>query len=285
MTSDRDLFGDFEVGLPVYEGRMVDQFDYRAKAYRSGRGRSATWDEVPFGDPEKDIIPQWRLPRERIPGKLGDSTSRYRIGWCDVTSPRNERSLVAALVPPNVICGNSVQTFSFTIDYEWAYMPWLAVANSFCLDYLVRKNVALHMNLTVMDSLPCPRLTIDLPGAARLGRLALRLTCTGPEMTGYWNAMAGYGWSEPVEDATTPPGYIDQDTRAAARAEIDAIVAHELFSLSSEDLANILDTFQVLRRREDKQKGEFGTKRHVLDQFEVLDKAGGLESYPSVLDS
>ena len=38
MGNDRELFGDLSEGLPVYEGRMVDQFDHRAKAYRSGRG-------------------------------------------------------------------------------------------------------------------------------------------------------------------------------------------------------------------------------------------------------
>ena len=62
MGNDRELFGDLSEGLPVYEGRMVDQFDHRAKAYRSGRGRSAVWEPLPFGDPRKAIVPQWRLP-------------------------------------------------------------------------------------------------------------------------------------------------------------------------------------------------------------------------------
>ena len=286
MGSDRGLFGDFEVGLSVYEGRMVDQFDHRAKAYRSGRGRSATWDELPFGDPEKAIIPQWRLPADRIPNKLGDRTERYRVGWCDVTGSRNERSLLAALIPPGVICGDKVPTLTFPDGFEWAYMPWLAVANSFCLDYLARKKLALKLSMTVLDSLPFPRLPIDHPVTDRLARLALRLTCTGPEMDGYWDSMAQCGWCEPVGEGTIPPGYVDQDLRAAARAEIDAIVAHELFDLSSEDLGSILDTFPVLRRREEKQHhGEFVTKRLVLQRYELLDNAGNLDSYPSVLDT
>jgi hypothetical protein len=285
MGNDRNLFGDFELGLPVYEGRMVDQFDYRAKAYRSGRGRSAKWDELPFGSSDKAIISQWRLPADRIPNKLGDRTNQYRIGWCDVTAPSNERSLVAALIPPNVICGHKVPTLTFPDVFEWAYMPWLAVANSFCVDYLARKKVALSMSMTVLDSLPFPRLPIDHPVADRLARLALRLTCTGPEMGGYWNSMAEHGWCTPVDDGTIPPGYVDQNVRAIVRAEIDAIVAHELFDLSSEELKSVLDTFPVLRRREEKQcNGEFVTKRLVLEQYQLLESAGGLESYPSVLD-
>jgi hypothetical protein len=184
-----------------------------------------------------------------------------------------------------VICGHKVPTLTFPDVFEWAYMPWLAVANSFCVDYLARKKVALSMSMTVLDSLPFPRLPIDHPVADRLARLALRLTCTGPEMGGYWNSMAEHGWCTPVDDGTIPPGYVDQNVRAIVRAEIDAIVAHELFDLSSEELKSVLDTFPVLRRREEKQcNGEFVTKRLVLEQYQLLESAGGLESYPSVLD-
>jgi hypothetical protein len=67
-------------------------------------------------------------------------------------------------------------------------------ANSFCLNYLARKKVSLKLSMTVLDSLPFPRLPINHPVVDRLGRLALRLTCTGPEMTGYWNSMTERGW-------------------------------------------------------------------------------------------
>jgi hypothetical protein len=270
MGSDRELFADLTEGLPVYEGRMVDQFDHRAKAYRSGRGRSAVWEPLPFGDQHKAIVPQWRLPPEKIPNKLGDRTTRYRVGWCDVTAPRNERSLVAALIPPQVICGDKVPTLVFPETFDWAYMPWLAVANSFCLDYLARKRVSLKMSMTVLDSLPFPRLPRDNAVAGRLGRLALQLTCTSPEMTAYWNAMAAYGWCDVIPEDKTPPGFVDPELRAAARAEIDAVVARELFDLSADELAAVLDTFPVLRRREEKTYGEFRTKRLVLEWYDKV---------------
>ena len=56
---------------------------------------------------------------------------------------------------------------------------WLAVANSFCIDYLSGKG-ALKMSITVLDSLPFPRLPLEHPVVNRLGCLALRLTCTSP---------------------------------------------------------------------------------------------------------
>jgi hypothetical protein len=285
MGNDRERFGDFDEGLPVYEGRMVDQFDYRAKAYRSGRGRAAVWEKLPFGDPGKVIGAQWHLPVEKIPGKVGDRTQRYRVGWCDVTSPNPARTLVAALIPPDTICGDKVPTLDFPASYEWAYLPWLAVANSFCVDYLARKRVSLKMSMNVLDSLPFPRLQIDDPVNVRLSRLALGLTCTGPEMTAYWNAASSRGWCEAVQGKTTPPGFIEPVSRARARAEIDAIVARELFDLSVDQLATVLDTFEGLERREQKACGEFETKRLVLEHYRALDAAGNVENFPSILPS
>ena len=45
------------------------------------------------------------------------------------------------------------------------------------------------------------------------------------------------------------------------------MVARRLFDLSAEELAAILDTFPVLRRREEKTYGEFRTKRLVLEWY------------------
>ena len=100
MGNDRSLFTDDPTGLPVYEGRMIDNFDHRAKTYQSGHGNSAVWIEREFGDPAKAIVPQWHVLRESIPGKLGDRCDRFRIGFGDVANPRNERSFTATLIPP-----------------------------------------------------------------------------------------------------------------------------------------------------------------------------------------
>jgi hypothetical protein len=116
MGTDRELFDEDPSGLPVYEGRMVAAFDYRAKGYLSGRGRKADWEDLPFGDPRKAIRPQWYIPTAKLPAKLGERPHNYRIGFCDVTSPTNERSLVSALIPPSIIAGDKVPTILFSVQ-------------------------------------------------------------------------------------------------------------------------------------------------------------------------
>jgi len=269
MGTDRDLFNDTEPGLPLYEGRMIGQYDHRAKAYRSGRGREAVWEELDFGSPKKAIVPQWRVPERNIPRKIGDRHRRYRVAFCDVAAARNERTLVAALVPPGVVCGHSAPTLRFGDDYDWAFVSWLAMANSLCVDFLSRKKVSLHMTLDVLKDLPIARLPLGDERLSRLAPLVLRLTCTGPEMTGYWNAMAKYGWVEPVPDGTIPAtALVHDEDRAQARAEIDAVVAKHVYAVTRAQLEFIITTFDTLRRNETRQYGEFRTQRLVLEWFE-----------------
>ena len=54
----------------------------------------------------------------------------YRLGFRDVAQPRDERSLIATLIPPNCVCGDKVPTIDFAPDLEWAYLPWLI--NTLC---------------------------------------------------------------------------------------------------------------------------------------------------------
>jgi len=278
MGNDRELFTEDPAGLPLYEGRMVDQYDHRAKGYRSGRGRASEWAQLDFGQPGKSIQPQWRILRERVPDKVVPRLARYRVGFCDVTSPTNERSLVAALIPPECITGDKVPTISFAVEDEWALTVWLAVANSFAMDYIARKKVALKMSYTVLDSLPFPRVGRTDPIAKTLVPLVLRLTCCGPEMTAFWNGRAAEGWCEPVAADGVPPGAEGPDERARLIAQIDAIVAREVYGLTADELACILDTFPIVRRKDEERYGEYRTKRVTLEYYAAVprdDLSGG----------
>ncbi len=278
MGNDRDLFTEDPAGLPLYEGRMVDQYDHRAKGYRSGRGRAAEWVLLEFGQPGKSIQPQWRVLRQRVPDKVVPRLAKYRVGFCDVTSPTNERSLVATLIPPGCVAGDKVPTVSFAAEDEWALTVWLAVANSFAMDYIARKKVALKMSYTVLDSLPFPRVGGTDPIAKTLVPLVIRLACCGPEMTAFWNARAGEGWCEPVSADGSPPGAEDPDERFHLRAQIDAIVARDVFGLTRDELACILDTFPIVRRKDEERYGEYLTKRVILEYYAAVprdDLSGG----------
>lgn len=277
MTKDSSSFTTDPTALPVYEGRMVTHFDHRAKTYVSGHGNSAVWRERSFADREKAILPQWRVLRENVPAKLGDRVNHYRLGFGDVANPRNERSFMAAIIPPGAICGNTVPTIDFGWGNEWMYLPWLAVANSFVVDALARKKLSSpHLKPYILDTLPFPRPTLEEPWARKVCSLALRLTCTSPEMTGFWNAMAGTGLCATVAEGTVPESaLLDEDARASARAEIDAVIAHDVYGLSREELSDVLESFPVLKKRDEKAYGDYRTKRLILDAYDEVGQPRG----------
>ncbi|MBI2764925.1 MAG: N-6 DNA methylase [Chloroflexi bacterium] len=264
MGNDRDLFSGDSGGLPVYEGRMVGQYDHRAKGYRGGRGRSADWEDFEFGHPRKRIQPQWYVAVGQVPDKARERVGRFRAAWCNVTSPTNERTLVASLIPNGTVCGHSLQTMTFSGKFEFGYVPWLAVANSYAMDYLVRKKTSINLTLTVMDSLPFPRYRSPELVSPRLAELVLRLTCAGPEMASYWNEMSVYGWVPTVPDGAEPLGFSDPEERLVARAELDAIVARDVFSLSREDMDLILESFSTAAKYERQRYGAFRSRDLIL---------------------
>lgn len=271
MGNDRSLFTDDPSGLPVYEGRMVDHYDHRAKGYRSGRGRSAVWEDLPFDSLSKSIQPQWYIERTRLPTKLGDRVDRFRACFCDVASPTNVRALVGTVVPPGVVCGHSVPTVLFTEEpADWRLIPWVAVANSTVMDYLARKKISLHMTITVVDSLPFPRLELGDPVLDQLAPRVLKLLAAADEMLPYWNGMSRFGWVEPCDEDRSL-SIQHPDDRQRVQAEVDALVARKLFDLTRGEYEHVLDNFATLKREDNRHFGEFRTKRLCLAAYDELE--------------
>ncbi|MFC3727162.1 N-6 DNA methylase [Neoaquamicrobium sediminum] len=276
MGTDRGLFSEGSDGFPVFEGRMIDAYDYRAKGYSAGRGRSADWPDFPFGTPGKSIQPQWRVLPAKVPDKLIGRIDEYRIGFCDVASPTNSRSLIAALVPPNTICGDKVPTITFGTEID-DLLLWLAIANSLAMDFVVRKKVSLKMSYTILDSLPFPRNAKTLPVAQELVKRVYQLCAVGDEMEELRQAAVQQQVvlsSVKVEE--------DPDRRAEIAAEIDVLVARDVYGLSKQEMLYILDptnvlgaesdieTFKALRNREIREFNEYRTQKLILSAWERL---------------
>jgi hypothetical protein len=67
-----------------------------------------------------------------------------------------------------------------------------------------------------------------------------------------------------------PPFKWDEERRAHLRAELDALYGH-LYGLTREELDYILDTFPIVRRKDEERWGEYRTKRLVLEYYERLE--------------
>jgi len=66
-----------------------------------------------------------------------------------------------------------------------------------------------------------------------------------------------------------PPFTWDEERRAQLRAELDALYAH-LYGLTREELEYVMETFPIVKRRDEERYGEYRTKRLVVEALSTL---------------
>lgn len=229
-----------ETYLPLYEGRMVHQFDHCQKAYVTGSGARARW--VPLEWNEKRLIPHFFVSKAYFlsvyPNRL-----RYRFGYGRITGQANERTLLAAALCNESAVGEAIPCF--TTDDPRAGLFWLACANSFFLDYLIRLQVANNISFFIMLGLPVPRLNPAADelqqiafGAARLSLIDASFRELHSELSNYWPGQIGNNWER-------AGACLDTRERGFIRAELDARIA-KLYGLSATEYARVLSSFPLL---------------------------------------
>ena len=243
--------------VPLYEGKMVHQFDPAAKAYVSGEGHRQIW--RPLGWNEKHLAPHFFVSRKLFAALLPEQV-RFRAGFLGVNSATNERTLQCSIIPLSVGCGNSVPTMTSDVDDVRLSMLWTAIANTFVEDWLIRLRVKENLNFLFIAQLPMPRLSPEDGLGRELVVLAARLNCVIPELAELWEEVAKHypeamhpKWHLP--DEQTPEGLraklpvLDPTERQFLRARIDALVA-DAYGLSVYEFAYILSTFPLLDRNQ-----------------------------------
>ena len=217
MANDSRLFNQARIGLPLYEGKMIHQFD----SY--------------FG------LPRYWIDEAVGAGKLKGSKAAewfkdYRFTFRAISNATNERTCIVTMLPPHNFSGHSLWV-GVTPSLETT-LYFIALINSFCVDWVARFKINTNVTLFVMKQLPVPRLTAGNPYFDAIVPRAARLTCTTPDFAELWQEVMGEEWDE-------SKGATDPAERQTLRDELDALVAH-LYGLSRDDFAHILGTFPLV---------------------------------------
>jgi hypothetical protein len=70
-------------------------------------------------------------------------------------------------------------------------------------------------------------------------------------------------------DCDGPPFVWDLERRATLRAELDAAFFH-IYGLNREEVDHVMDTFPIVRRKDESAHGEYRTKRLVLEKYDEM---------------
>ena len=147
---------DGDVALPLYEGRMVGQFDFSQKGWVSGKGRGAKWHDIPW---EKKVVePQYLVEHEAYLQRANNETRvvfrGLKIGVMAIGSSTNMRSLIAGIADDKPF-GNSVISLHLT-HHANLKLAFLAVINSLAFDFTFRARLGgINVNQFVLKEAPC----------------------------------------------------------------------------------------------------------------------------------
>ncbi|MAS34817.1 MAG: hypothetical protein CL610_12475 [Anaerolineaceae bacterium] len=233
MANDSGLFNQKKRGLPLYEGKMIHQYD----AY--------------FAEPRYWIEESAGI--EKLRGSKSESWFHgYRFAFREVSNISNARTTIATILPPKTFAGHTLWVGAAPDTHILLF--YVAMVNSFCIDWLVRFKASKHVTLFLMKSLPIPRLTAGNPVFDGLVARAARLVCTRAEFADLWQSVMGTAWvapQTPVEATHESPlpsplqPVIDPAARQQVRNEIDVLVAH-LYELTRAEFEHILRTFPLV---------------------------------------
>jgi hypothetical protein len=153
-----------------------------------------------------------------------------RIAIRDVTNRLNERTLIAALVPPEIVLGNQAPFLLWPRGSARDEAFLLGVLSSLVLDWYARRFVERHLNFFIFNPFPVPRPNHHDSRWQRVVALAGRLAC--PDVR-----FAQWAASVAVEC-----GPLRDDVKQDMIHELDAIVAH-LYGLDEKHVTHIFETF------------------------------------------
>ncbi len=153
-----------------------------------------------------------------------------RIAFRDITNRTNRRTVIAALIPPFVVCVHLCPYLLMArgAEREEAYL--LGVLSSIPLDWFARRFVEGHLTYHVFNSLPIPEANSDSQLLNRVTEIAGRLASVD-ERYEDWSTRVGVDF-----------GPLRGEEMQALTEELDAVVAH-LYGLAEDDLRHILETF------------------------------------------
>jgi hypothetical protein len=238
--------------LPHYGMGQFHQFDHRFATYVNGE--RVSFDGHSSSDPTCSRA--YVRPRD-VMGRLRVGDLRWLLAWRDFCRSTDERTCIAAILPASATdFGVRVQRSLPARDA----LLLLVAMNSFCFDYLTRlAQGGTHLSDYIIRQLPIPSRDAMNSYADAIESAGLELVYTALDLQSFAEDLG----------MTGPPFVWDATRRERLRAELDALMFH-LYEVPREDVDYILDTFPIVRRKEERRYDEYRTKRLILEAYDRL---------------
>ena len=286
-TDARSNNQDIQAGewLPLYEAKMMHQFDHRWATYEPLKvatakkkvgelaSRDVTLEEKQ--DPNFCVMPRYWIHGTEVGKKQSDGNT-WNLGYRDICRSTDVRTCISSILPQSASSGIYLikSTRSF---FESSLL--LATMNSFAFDYVVRqKTGGTHLSLNYFTQLPIFRpfdIYTNLKQHQLLNHVtsnAIGLVAVGTDMMDSLPELQKYNVS------------LSHSSRFQIRAELDAVMFH-LYGIKRDDVSYIMETFPIVKRKDIQQYGSYKTKETILEIYDAMAECiKNGTSYESPLD-
>lgn len=292
MSTDSALFEEFEGDdrLPLYEGKMLWQFNHRFGTYagqtqaQANQGTLPSVSEVEHRDPGYTPTPRYWVARSAVDAAArSKALPSWLISFRDITNVVNERSMVFAAAPYSAFGHTAPLVILDSVGVP-ERLACIALLNSFAADYVCRQKLAgKHLTFFILKQ-------VAIPAPAQLGH-----SCAWDSSITYCQFLAARtleliytshdlaAVGEDLADGHAPFVW-DSERRMLIRAELDAAVFN-IYGLERDDVVHIMSTFPVAEAYENRDFGEFRSQRLILERYDAMKAAQtSASTYVTFLD-
>jgi hypothetical protein len=257
--------------VPLYEAKMIHQFDHRWATYDGNDSRDVALAEKQDADFEPD--PRYWVPQGEVADRLRAKNwdRGWLMGWRDICRATDERTVIAPFIPVSGV-GNKMPLI-FTQHEPHKLAGFVANFAALPFDFVARQKIGgTSLNFFILYQFPVlPPSAYSAADLTFIVPRVLELTYTSHSMAPFARVLGYEG----------PPFAWDEDRRAQLRAELDAWYALA-YGLTRDELRYVLDprdvmgadypseTFRVLQKNEIARYGEYRTRRLVLAAYDNL---------------
>ncbi|WP_240329857.1 Eco57I restriction-modification methylase domain-containing protein [Helicobacter suis] len=262
MSNDKDLFMNQEAlktkktgtggageneTLLLLEGKYIHQFNARFAQPRYKVERAKLEQRLQ----SKEIF---RAKKAGYTGKIAFEHQYFRLGYREVASDTNERSLIVSLVAKNCVAGNSmflsipyIYTKKGIVEIKPLQLLFvLGLLNSLVLDFILRLRAQINITKTCLLELPLPQPSLteieNNPTFLQIAKSALECQLFN-DTAGEFEALKAV-FERRLDVPKTSKLY---DMK---RAKLDILIAREVYGLSQAQFFHLLDSFKVLAKKQ-----------------------------------
>lgn len=258
--------------LPLYEAKMCGAFDHRTARVvisetaiiRQGQPEYSSTDDLM--NPSYSVDPRFWVERKNVEGRIPEHwKNEWCLVWRRVSSPTNERTVLPSLLPISAVGDSLFMLFPKEQNSRNKAMLY-GMLGAFVFDFISRQKMGgVNVSYFILEQLPIlSPMQISVERSRSLVNITIKcileLTYTAWNLGMYGNDCGYAG----------PPFIWNEDRRFEIRCELDAAFFH-LYGIDNEDDVDyIMETFPIVKRKDEKQYGSYRTKNRILEIYREM---------------